>query len=132
MTLTDKQFWHYEADIMDKSMKEVYNMKHDFLDVSNYVERWGKTTLTVPESYHWKKEIFAGIGKVNIYIASEDNPFLIEAESFRTLPAERMKCPNALSKYIRFHEQGTPSAYEIDYKEGKFYVTKLEVDENDI
>ena len=71
-----------------------------------------------------EKEIFTGIGKVNIYIAHEDHPFLLEAESFRTLPAERMKCPNALSKYLRFHEQGTPAVYEIEYKNEKFHVTK--------
>ncbi len=102
----------------------IYNIKYDFLDVSNYVEAWGKTTLTVPENYAWKKEIFTGIGKVNIYTASEDDPFLIEAESFKMLPAERMKCPNALSKYMRFHERGKPSVYEIEYKNEKFIVTK--------
>ena len=41
----------------------IYNMKYDFLDVSNYVEAYGKTTLKVPETYSWKKEIFTGIGK---------------------------------------------------------------------
>lgn len=102
----------------------IYNMKHDFLDVSKYVIENGKTTLTVPENYAWKKEILTGIGKVNIYIASEDEPFLIEAETFKMLPAERMKCPNALSKYMRFHQQGKPSVYEIEYKNEKFIVTK--------
>ena len=99
-------------------------MKYDFLDVSNYVEYYGKTTLKVPETYTWKKEIFTGIGKVNIYTARGHDPFLIEAESFKELPAERMKCPNALSKYMRFHEHGKPSVYEIEYKNEKFIVTK--------
>ncbi len=104
-------------------------MKYDFLDVSNYVEAYGKTTLKVPETYSWKKEIFTGIGKVNIYTARGNDPFLIESESFKELPATRMKCPNALSKYMRFHEQGKPSVYEIEYlylsnKDNKFIVTK--------
>ena len=102
----------------------IYNMKYDFLDVSNYVEAYGKTTLKVPETYSWKKEIFTGIGKVNIYTARGNDPFLIESESFKELPAERMKCPNSLSKYMRFHTQGTPSVYEIEYKNEKFIVTK--------
>ena len=102
----------------------IYNMKYDFLDVSKYVIKYGKTTLKVPEKYCWEKDIYTGIGKVNIYIADEGDPFLIEAESFRELPAERMKCPNALSKYMRFHEQGKPSVYEIEYKDNKFIVTK--------
>ncbi len=104
----------------------IYNMKYDFLDVCKYVIKYGKTTLKVPEKYTWEKEIFTGIGKVNIYIAHEDEPFLIEAESFRTIAAERMKCPNALSKYLRFHEQGKPSVYEIEYRylSDKFIVTK--------
>ncbi len=102
----------------------IYNMKCDFLDVSSYVEIYGKTTLKVPENYTWKKEIFTGIGKVNIYTARGNDPFLIEAESFKELPAERMKCPNSLSKYMRFHEQGKPSVYEIEYKDNKFIVTK--------
>ncbi len=107
----------------------IYNMKYDFLDVSNYVEAYGKTTLKVPETYSWKKEIFTGIGKVNIYTARGNDPFLIESESFKELPATRMKCPNALSKYMRFHEQGKPSVYEIEYlylsnKDNKFIVTK--------
>ena len=102
----------------------IYNMKCDFLDVSKYVKAYGKTTLKVPETYTWKKEIFTGIGKVNIYTARGHDPFLIEAESFKELPAERMKCPNALSKYMRFHEHGKPSVYEIEYKNEKFIVTK--------
>ena len=104
----------------------IYNMKYDFLDVCKYVIKYGKTTLKVPDKYCWEKEIFTGIGKVNIYIAHEDEPFLIEAESFRTIAAERMKCPNALSKYLRFHEQGKPSVYEIEYRylSDKFIVTK--------
>ena len=102
----------------------IYNMKYDFLDVSKYVIKYGKATLKVPEKYCWEKEIFTGIGKVNIYIAHEDEPFLIEAESFKMLPAERMKCPNALSKYMRFHDHKTPSVYEIEYKDNKFIVTK--------
>ncbi len=102
----------------------IYNMTYDFLDVASYVEVYGKTTLKVPVFYTWKKEIFTGIGKVNIYTASEDDPFLIESESFREIGAERMKCLNALSKYMRFHEQGKPSVYEIEYKNNKFIVTK--------
>ena len=102
----------------------IYNMKCDFLDVSSYVEIYGKTTLKVPVFYTWKKEIFTGIGKVNIYTANKDYPFLIKSESFRELPAERMKCPNSLSKYMRFHDHKTPSVYEIEYKDNKFIVTK--------
>ena len=102
----------------------IYNMKYDYLDVSNYVEFYGKTTLLVPENYTFKKEIFTGIGKVNIYTARGDDPFLIEAESFKRLPATRMKCPNALSKYMRFNEQGKSSVYEIEYKNEKLIVTK--------
>ncbi len=102
----------------------IYNMKYDFLDVSKYVKKHGKTTLTVLDNYGWQKEIITGIGKVNIYIAHEDHPFLIEAENFKCLPAERMKCPNALSKYLRFHEHGKPAVYEIEYKNEKFHVTK--------
>ncbi len=104
----------------------IYNMKYDYLDVSKYVIKHGKTTLKVPEKYCWEKEIFTGIGKVNIYIAHEDDPFLIEAESFKELPVERMKCPNSLSKFMRYHTQGEPSVYEIEYRylSEKFIVTK--------
>ena len=102
----------------------IYNTKHGFLDVSKYVIENGKTTLKVPVFYTWKKEIFSGIGKVNIYTAHKDEPFLIEAESFKELPETRIKCPNSLSKYMRFHDHKTPSVYEIEYKENKFIVTK--------
>ena len=104
----------------------IYNTKYDFLDVSKYVKEHGKTTLIVPENYAWKKEIFSGIGKVNIYQTKCGDPFLIKAKSRNTDWALRMKCPNALSKYLRFHEQGKPSVYEIEYGylSDKFIVTK--------
>ncbi len=102
----------------------IYNMKYDFLDVCKYVIKHGKTTLQVPIFYTWKKEIFTGIGKVNIYTANKDYPFLIEAENFKCLPTERLKCPNSLSKYMRFHDHKTQSVYEIEYKNEKFHVTK--------
>ncbi len=131
MTLTDEQFWHYEDDIMKKTL---YNTKYKYVDLSKYVKLYGKTCLKVPKNYTWEKVVISGIGKVNVYAA--DEPFLTIAEERKGLDVTsyipRMTCPNSLSKYMRFHEQGTPSAYEIDYKEGKFYVTKLEVDENDI
>ncbi len=104
----------------------IYNMKYDYLDLSQYVKTYGKTTLKVPEIYSWKKEIFSGIGKVNVYTTKSGPPFLINTESkIRSNDwAMRMTCPNSLSKYMRFHEQGKPSVYEIEYKNNKFIVTK--------
>ena len=99
-------------------------MKYDFLDISKYVIEHGKAMLKVPEIYSWKKEIFTGIGKVNVYTVDYDVPFLIESENCKCLLATRITCPNSLSKYMRFHEQGTPSVYEIEYKNEKFIVTK--------
>ena len=99
-------------------------MKYDYLDVSKYVKTYGKTTLEVPENYRWKKEIFTGIGKVNVYTSNDDEPFLIESKYWKRLPASRMTCPNSLSKYMRFHTQGKPSVYDIEYKNNKFIVTK--------
>ena len=103
-----------------------YNFKYDYLDLSQYVKKYGKTTLEVPENYSCKKEIFTGIGKVNVYTTKGGPQFVIKTESkIRNKDwTVRMTCPNSLSKYMRFHEQGKPSVYDIEYKNDKFIVTK--------
>ena len=111
--------------------KTIYNFDYDYLDLSQYVKKFGKTTLEVPECYTWQKEIHTGTSEVTIFNTFSDMPFVVKTH---TTPAKtksrtyewtmRMKCPNSLSKYMLFHKRGKPSAYEIEYKNNKFIVTK--------
>ncbi len=116
----------------------IYNFDYDYLDLSQYVKKFGKTTLEVPECYTMQKEIHTGTSEVTLFSTFGDMPFVLKTHTtaaktkLRTYDwTVRMTCPDSLSKYMLNHKRGNPSAYEIDYKNDKFIVTKKREKKND-
>ncbi len=102
----------------------IYNFDYHYLDLSQYVKKFGKTTLEVPDSYTCQKEIHTDTSEVTVFSTLSDMPFVVKTK-LRTYDwTVRMKCPDSLSKYMLNHKRGNPSVYEIEYKNNKFIVTK--------
>ena len=110
--------------------KTIYNFDYDYLDLSQYVKNFGKTTLEVPECYSLQKEIHAGTSEVTVFSTFSDMPFVLKTHTKYDWTV-RMTCPDSLSKYMLYHKRGKPSVYEIDYKNDKFIVTKKREKKND-
>ena len=111
-----------------KTNKMIYNFDYDYLDLSQYVKKFGKTTFEVPNCYTWQKEIHAGTSEVTVFSTFSDMPFVVKTHTKTKLRTYdwtvRMTCPDSLSKYMLNHKRGNPSVYEIEYKNNKFIVTK--------
>ncbi len=115
--------------------KMIYNFDYDYLDLSQYVKKFGKTTLEVPDCYTWQKEIHSGTSEVTVFSTFSDRPFVVKTHTKTKLRTYdwtvRMMCPDSLSKYMLNHKRGNPSVYEIEYKNNKFIVTKKLGKKND-